>query len=938
MLPRAYLLSLLIPLGYLCLKYRHQDCFVTAIRLLLYAVLILGAAGLSWRMATGEGVCIAVVDRSASMNQAATDSTVAFIKELDAARPQDSHLGVVGFAGVRTLEKPVDNSPFTGLNAYLDNTDSSILSAALDDALKMLPAKGGGRIVLLTDGQWNGPALDQAFARASAHGISVDYRLWAQSLEGDVSIHSLDAPMSVNEGEGYVIECAVRSPDSCNAVLKLRKGRGAWSERKVTLRRGINYFSWRDSSDAAGAFHYTATVELMSSENGGFEDKFPENNTAERLVTVKGRKTVMLLTDSPSGNLARVLRELKFNVKSFRPTPDLISPVSLAECGCVILENVSATAIGRSGMELLAEMVRSGSIGLVMTGGRSSFANGGYYESPLEEILPLDLKQRNEKRKGRIAMMVALDRSGSMSMQVEGGVTKMSLANRATCEVLGMLHDSDEFGVIAVDSSVHTVLPLGPVKNAHGAESTIESIESMGGGIFTYTALHGATQELLKSTAQVRHLILFADACDAEEPGKYKELLEEVTKAGITVSVIGLGKETDCDAAFLRDVAQRGNGQHYFTDRADDLPRVFAEDTYQVALKTFVTDSVSAHFTLASREISSVLSGSIGIGGYNLCYSKPNSLVFMLTEDENAAPLVASNRVGLGACAAIAFELDGKYTGAFADYPHASELIGAVVNLVKSNHQESPDYMMTQTLGNGVLHLEMELDPSRASDPFQSPPEVSTLVWREGHSPTTTKTRFEWTAPDRLECSIPMSGRNVYMANVSVGGAKPFTLPPALLPCSPEYVLDDSAPQRLVSLAKMTGGRERLRPSEVWERIPRNRHFANTAPLWAILAILLLLLEVAERRFSFMLKLRDWRWGAVSVKIPSPTEAEKPSFSFARLFKRRSAKRVVVATETLEPSETSESSETKVQQPTPEQDEESSLSKALRQANRNSKR
>ena len=642
----------------------------------------------------------------------------------------------------------------------------------------------------------------------------------------------------------------------------------------------------------------------------------------------------MLLTDSPSGNLARVLRELKFNVKSFRPTPDLITPVILAECNCVILENVSATSIGRSGMELLAEMVRAGTFGLVMTGGRSSFANGGYHESPLEEILPLDLKQRNEERKGRIAMMVALDRSGSMSMQVEGGVTKMSLANRATCEVLGMLHDSDEFGVIAVDSSVHTVLPLGLVRDAHGAEAAIESIESMGGGIFTYTALHGATQELLKSTAQVRHLILFADASDAEEPGKYKELLEEVTKAGITVSVIGLGKDTDCDAAFLRDVAMRGNGQHYFTDRADDLPRVFAEDTYQVALKTFVTDPVSAHFTPLTREISSVLSGSVGVGGYNLCYSKPSSQVYMVTADENAAPLVAANRVGLGTCAAMAFELDGKYTGAFADYAYASELIGGVVNLVRSSQEESGDYMVTQTLGNGVLHLEMELDPSRASDPFQSPPEVSTLVWREGHSPATTKARFEWTAPDRLECSIPMNGRNVYMANVSVGDAKPFTLPPALLPCSPEYVLDDTAPQRLADLAKMTGGRERLRPSEVWNRIPRNRHFANTAPLWASLAILLLLLEVAERRFSFLLKLCERRRTAAMAKNPIQLEAGKPAFSFSRLFRRRRAKRTSTVTEATEQPE----SEATPEKPMPEQDEDSSLSKALRQANRNSKR
>ena len=931
MLPRAYLLSLLIPLGYLCLRYRHPNRFVTAIRLLLYVALILGAAGLTWRMSSGEGVCIAVVDRSASMSKAATDSAVAFIRELDGCRPQDALLGVVGYASARTLEKPADSSPFTGLNGYLDNTDSSILSAAIEDAIQMIPAKGGGRLVLLTDGQWNGPAPEQAFARAAARGIAINYRLWPHSLEGDVSIHSLEAPMSVNEGEGYVIECAVRAPSSCDAVVKLRKGRGAWSERTVKLRRGVNHFSWRDSADTAGTYLYTAAVTLPSGENGGVEDKFPQNNIAERLVTVKGRKTVMLLTDSPSGNLARLLREMKFNVKAVKPTPDLISPVSLAECTCVILENVSATSIGRSGMELLVEMVRSGNIGLVMTGGRSSFANGGFYDSPIEEILPVDLKQRNEKRKGKVAIMVALDRSGSMSMQVEGGVTKMSLADRATCEVLSLMQDTDEFGVIAVDSSIHTVVPLGTVKEAKGAEELIMSIESMGGGIFTYTALHGATQELLKSTAQIRHLILFADANDAEEPGKYKELLEEVTKAGITVSVIGLGKDTDSDAAFLMDVALRGNGQHYFTDRPDDLPRVFAEDTFQVALKTFITDSVSAHFTPAAREISSLLSGTVGIGGYNLCYTKPSALVSMVTDDENAAPLVASHRVGLGACAAIAFELDGKYTGAFANYAHAAELIGGVVNLVRSSQEESPDYMVTQTLGNGVLRLEMELEPERASDPFQSPPEVSTLVWQEGHSPRTTKTRFEWVAPDRLECSIPMEGRNVYMANVTVGDARPYALPSAILPNNPEYVLDDSAPQRIVSLARATGGRERLRPEEIWERIPKSRHFVNTAPFWAALAIILLLLEVAERRFAFLQNLSEWHKQTANVKVASPQDP-KQSFSFSNVFKRR--KKAKTPPTEPEQNETPQAPQT----PPAPADDESPLAKALRQANRNSKR
>ena len=176
------------------------------------------------------------------------------------------------------------------------------------------------------------------------------------------------------------------------------------------------------------------------------------------------------------------------------------------------------------------------------------------------------MEQRQELRKNLLALVVALDRSGSMSAPI-GNLTKMDMANLATLEVYRLMMPRDEFGVIAVDSAAHTVIPLTPREDIVGGETRIRSIESMGGGIFTYTALHQATNELMRSNAATRHLILFADAADAEEPGAYRELLERTSRAGITVSVVGLGTGQDSDAGFLKDVARRGNGMIYFSDR-----------------------------------------------------------------------------------------------------------------------------------------------------------------------------------------------------------------------------------------------------------------------------------------------------------------------------------------------------------------------------------
>ena len=48
----------------------------------------------------------------------------------------------------------------------------------------------------------------------------------------------------------------------------------------------------------------------------------------------------------------------------------------------------------------------------------------------------------------------------------------------------------------------------------------------MGGGIFTYTALVTAARMVQESEKGTRHIVLFADAADAEEPGDYQRLLE----------------------------------------------------------------------------------------------------------------------------------------------------------------------------------------------------------------------------------------------------------------------------------------------------------------------------------------------------------------------------------------------------------------------------
>src|SRR5690606_2689971 len=159
-----------------------------------------------------------------------------------------------------------------------------------------------------------------------------------------------------------------------------------------------------------------------------------------------------------------------------------------------------------------------------------------------------------------------------------------------TVQVLDLLSPMDEIGVIAVDSSPHVIVDLDTVERNAGQRGRILSIDSRGGGIFVYEALSAAASMLLKAKAQPRHIIRFADAADSEEPGAYVQLLEKCREAGVTVSVIGLGTEADVDANLLKDIAERGGGNWYFTDSPEEIPRLFAQDTFAVARSTFIDE------------------------------------------------------------------------------------------------------------------------------------------------------------------------------------------------------------------------------------------------------------------------------------------------------------------------------------------------------------
>ena len=197
------------------------------------------------------------------------------------------------------------------------------------------------------------------------------------------------------------------------------------------------------------------------------------------------------------------------------------------------------------------------------------------------------------------------------------------LAAEGAGRSIELLGEKDLAVVIPVDSAAHPLsdglVAVGP--NRATLASAARRVTSAGGGIFCYTGLAAAWQMLGDSPVGQRHVILFADAADAEEPGEYRTLLEKMTAGKCTVSVIGLGTENDVDAAFLRDIAARGGGRIFFSDRAADLPALFQMETATVARSAFIEEPAPVKGTPGWFEIAAApLDWPAAVDAYNLVY------------------------------------------------------------------------------------------------------------------------------------------------------------------------------------------------------------------------------------------------------------------------------------------------------------------------------
>ncbi len=767
-----------------------------------------------------------LMDRSRSAEQLVDAGETEWRGLLERSRPGESHrLHFLDYA-----EEVIVQGRGEGL-AYDGGRGRTRTALALRETLARMDPRRHNRILVFTDGYSTEP-LDGIAAKLVEAGAPLDYRIVRTPDSTDFRVAAIEMPARTRPGEPFFVEVALAGTADATVPIEIFRGETRIHRGEAEVRGGRGRLRFSDRLAEPGAHLYS--VEISPER-----DAHPGNNRQERWIEVVAGPRILLATAYQEEPLAEVLRAQGFDV-AVAEDPSALGPGLLAGARAVVLNNVPAHALAGDFLGALPFFVAEQGGGLLMAGGQRSFGAGGYHDSVVDALLPVTMELKSEHRKLGVAMVIVMDRSGSMAMTTPSGHSKMQLGNEGAARTVELLGENDAVAVFAVDTAPHEITPLLNVGKHRGELiSRIGRIESMGGGIYVYTGLKAAWEVLKKSPLGQRHVILFTDAADSEEPGDYVKLLAEMREGGTTVSVIGLGTRADSDAEFIEDVARRGEGRIFFTEEASEIPNIFAQETVTVARSTFVDEETGAKSTGRWHELASRDADWLpAVDGYNLSYLREGDEAALVSADDYAAPLVAFGRRGIGRSAAVSFPLGGDFSARVREWSHYGDFV-----------QTLSRWLMGDELPPG-LGLRHRLDGSRwtldlhyAAEPWEErfaaePPRV--LIETGYRSRGRRELVWERISPGRYTVSADLEDSVPARAAVQVGGAA-LTAGPVVVGGDAEWKFDESRVAELRETARASGGEELLDLSKAWRRPPAPSEEPVRMPLLvAVLALFLL--------------------------------------------------------------------------------------------------
>ena len=801
----------------------------------------LAFAGTSLLTASPDRTAWLVLDLSASVRE---DEALSAARQALQDAGGSRKTGVIVFGRHAAVEKSIGGTAeITEIHAGVDRGGSD-LGEALELASALLPSDTNGGIAVVSDGAVTG-AEEWLEHRA---GIPVNTLQLERKTGPDAQVTEIQVPASLYQGQKYTTLVTVHANTAGEATLLLSANREMPETRRVTLRKGENTFAFDSVAERSGIIPCEAQI-LMDG------DTVSANNLNSTYTVVAGEMNV-LLAEGKSGEGTELRKMLESAGMQVRVIPvSMLSEQApdLWAYHVVALVNADAGQMTDGQIRALDEAVRVLGVGLAVFGGDSSYALGGYRGSELEKMLPVSMDVKNRADLPSTALVIAIDKSGSMADST-WGMTRLQLAREAACSALEVLTERDSAGVIAFDDTGKWVVPLSPVTDAAAMQDQVRTIR-LGGGTAFFSPLKMAQEALMNAKAQYKHVIFLTDG-EAGDTG-YEDVVREMAAKGITVTTVAVGE--GADTAGMRKLAELGNGRMYYAGPFDSLPKIFTKETMMISgsyvqNRTFtpaVTDPTMTDFD-----------GFPVLDGYLASTEKPLATVSLCSDRQD--PVLAWWQYGAGKTVSWLSDVQGGWSGSFLNWEEASAFFGGIVSFVLPVQERGAE----AELEDGRLRFTAEADEELLDRAAGAEAEI---LRPDGTRETVKLTQ---TGARTFEGEADTAQAGTYAVHVSVrdrlGNELLAADSGAALNWSREYDLRTEDEGILAKLSEETGGKTAETPAGLLDFPDTNaRKRRDLTWILALLAGLIFLFDVAQRRLDWLKEPEKKEKETVQEKTPA---------------------------------------------------------------------
>jgi Ca-activated chloride channel family protein len=617
------------------------------VRALTVMLALMALAGPAKVVLSGQRALVLAVDCSQSMGEEGVAAAAAKAREVLTDLPASVDVSVVGFGADARLFSVADLKVEDGgkLKEMLkDGGGQSQYAGALEFGRLMFPAGTSRHVVLIGDGHETRGSLLESAREASLAEVKVHVVPVAGGRKPDVRVRSLTPNQArLHEGAALALTAEVESALDGEGVLKLFENGVEVERRRLAVKTGeVVREVFTRHPNARNIYKYRTVLE------GFADDTMAANNEALALVDVRGKLRWLYVEGEPAEGqflMQAMEREgIQLELRSVESMP--ASPQDLSGYDGVILSDVPAHKVGDGAMMAIRDYVDKLGGGFLMLGGPNSFGVGGYYRTPIEDVLPVRLKSPDEEEKQSSALALVIDRSGSMAGE------KLEMAKSAAIATAEVLTRNDSIGVFAFDSEVHVVVPMTRLTSTTAVAGQIAGLTS-GGGTNLSPGMVEARNQLQRVKAKIKHMIILSDGQTSGQG--YEALASQCRAEGMTISTVSIGE--GAHVGLMQAVASLGGGQSYTTLEASNITRIFTQDTLihtgrMIREDAFEPQLVERHAMLAGWERFE----PPPLLGYVKTLRKSTAQVPLVAD--SGEPLLAHWRYGLGK--ATAFTSDAK--------------------------------------------------------------------------------------------------------------------------------------------------------------------------------------------------------------------------------------------------------------------------------------